>query len=116
MLWAVSGDHFFSFTEFEGAVLSRFLISLASNLILIVRDIKQQKSQCRKMEERMETVPLMLNLMRMSRETICGNKLLVHKLSNTIPTGIIEIRASTIRWILNVGQLLSQSYEFLLIP
>ena len=50
----------------------------------------------------METVPLMLNLMRMSRETICGNKLLVNKLSSTVPTGIIEIRASTIRWILNV--------------
>jgi hypothetical protein len=46
---------------------------------------------------------MMLNLMRMSRETINGNKQLVLKLSNIIPTGIIEIRASTIRWILNVS-------------
>ena len=51
----------------------------------------------------METSALMLNLMRMSRETISGNKLLVAKLGNILPTGIVEIRASTIGWILNVS-------------
>ena len=46
---------------------------------------------------------MMLNLMRMSREAISGNKLLAAKLGDITPTGIIEIRASTIRWILNVS-------------
>ena len=78
------------------------LSNAISNAIVLLKTLAISGSQWVTMEERTETVPLMLNLMRMSRETICGNKLLVHKLSNTIPTGVIEIRASTIRWILNV--------------
>ena len=50
----------------------------------------------------MESKLLILNLMRMSREKIGDNKQLVEKLGFAALTGIIEIRASTIRWILNV--------------
>ena len=50
----------------------------------------------------MESKVLILNLLRMSRETIGDNKQLVEKLGCAALTGIIEIRASTIRWILNV--------------
>lgn len=62
----------------------------------------------------MESKGYILNLMRMSRETIGDNKQLVTKLECAARTGILEIRASTIRWILNVrGQFLSHLLEMI---